>query len=129
MSDSDALERLKNRSRPTVPSRDLTLTSGSTDTSIPRYQETQKPSTSIDELKTKQSTMRLEAGLSDSMQAICQDQRISREVLIEALFEYCEANPEAWQVVVTNAKLKADYRQKIANQRRAQSMMQKFTST
>jgi chemotaxis protein histidine kinase CheA len=78
------------------------------------------------ELETKQSTLRLEAKLSDRLQALCREQGICREVLIEAMFEYCEENSEVLSGVLAQAGEKNDYRQEIANRRRAKSMMEKF---
>lgn len=130
---SDALERLKQRNRPSVKSRDTSLDTGSLDTSIPRTQVSEIPETSLNQttvskqpLQTKQSTLRLEQGVSDRLQDMCRKNGICREVLIEAMFEYCEANPEFLSVVLTEAIAKNDYRQQVANMRRAKSMMQKF---
>jgi len=161
---SDALDRLRNRNRPTVPARDASLTSTapvapvipiapidsiSQDTSTSRYQRPETPklqdtSTSryqrpetpklqdsrhLDSeppLQTKQSTMRLEQGLSDRLQEVCRANGISREVLIEALFEYSEAHPEMLKEVLIEANAKNEHRQQIANLKRARSMMEKF---
>ena len=75
---------------------------------------------------SKQSTIRLEAETSDRLQEACRLNGLSREVLIEALFLYCEADTSVWQAVVSEAKKRAEHRQQIANLRRAHSMMQKF---
>jgi hypothetical protein len=127
---TDALERLKGRSRPTVPSRDASLTlSKVPDTQTPGYLEVQvstSPELKPPALHTKQTTMRLEQGLGDRLQELCRDNGISREVLIEAMFEYCEANPSALEAVLRAAQAKNEMRQQIANQKRAQSMMQRF---
>lgn len=131
---SDALERLKQRNRPNVKSRDTSLDSGSPDTSISRNQENQIPendenqaNVSKQPLQTKQSTLRLEQGVSSRLQEVCRENGICREVLIEAMFEYCEANPEFLSAVLSEAITKNDYRQQVANMRRAKSMMQKFS--
>lgn len=131
---SDALERLKQRNRPNVKSRDTSLTSGSPDTSISRNQEPQIPNNSENQatiskqpLQTKQSTLRLEQGVSSRLQEVCRENGICREVLIEAMFEYCEANPEFLSAVLSEAITKNEYRQQVANMRRAKSMMQKFS--
>ncbi len=138
---SDALERLKNRNCPSVPDRDASLTpssvtSTSLDISTHRNLDS-KVSTDSDaptpsnqeveqSLQTKQSTLRLEVGVSDRLQNLCRENGICREVLIEAMFDYCEANSETLQVVLAEAKVKNDHRQQIANQKRAKSMMQRF---
>lgn len=138
---SDALERLKSRHRPTVPSRDASLapaalTSINQDISTSRNLDLQKSDIeavkelSIQEvpkpLETKQTTLRFEKGMSDRLQELCRENDICREVLIEAMFEYCEGNEEALQAVLAEAKVKNDHRQQIANQKRAKSMMDRF---
>jgi hypothetical protein len=78
------------------------------------------------ELQTKRSTFRMEANLIDRLHTFCRRQNISREVLIEAMFEYMEAHPDAMASVLDEATAKNDYRQQIANRKRAEAMMQKF---
>lgn len=99
--------------------------SSSQDISISRYQDT-KVSTHP-ELKTKQSTIRLEAELSERLSELCKANGISREVLIEALFEHYEADPQVWQAILALAKAKGEQRMQVANMKRAQSMMQRFS--
>lgn len=141
---SDALERLKHRNRPVVPSRDASLSSASPnseslDTLMSRHLEVKNSGTSGmnqgdakdgadpgTELQTKQSTLRLEQGISDRLQSLCRTQGLCREVLIEALFEQAERSPEALQVVLAQAREKQEQRQQVANQRRAKSMMERF---
>ena len=166
---NDALERLKKRQRPNVPSRDASLSSPSQDISTSRYQETktsrdqdteisrdqdsetsrdQDSETSRDQdteisgdqdtdieisgkppeqLLTKQSTLRLEASLSQRLSEVCQDNGLSREVLIEALFEHYSNDPEAWQAILAEAKRRGERRMQMANLKRAKSMMQRFS--
>src|SRR4028118_1122908 len=135
---NDALERLKNRQRPSVPSRDTSLspsvdisTSGyqespSVDISTSGYQENQVSRQEPEQLLTKQSTLRLEASLSQRLSEVCQNNGISREVLIEALFEHYSNDPEAWQAILTEAKRRGERRMQMANLKRAKSMMQRF---
>lgn len=135
---SDALERLKNRNRPIVPNRDASLSPAPTsvDTSTPRNLETQVSTTPafqtsmipevVPLLQTKQSTLRLEQGVSDRLQEVCRDNGICREVLIEAMFEFCEQHQEALRSVLVEARSKNEQRQQIANQKRAKSMMERF---
>jgi hypothetical protein len=81
----------------------------------------------VQEIETKQSTLRLEAQVSERLQVLCREQGVCREVLIEAMFEYLEVNPKALSKVLNQAKEKNDYRQQLANYRRAKSMMEKFS--
>ena len=78
------------------------------------------------ELQTKRSTFRLEAELIERLHTFCRRRGLSREVLIEAMFEYMEAHPEALDEVVSQASQKHEYRQQIANRKRAEAMMSKF---
>lgn len=75
---------------------------------------------------TKRSTFRLDADLIERLHSFCRQQGLSREVLIEAMYEYMEANPEALAQVVENASQKHDHRQQLANRKRAEAMMSKF---
>jgi len=79
-----------------------------------------------DEPLTKRSTFRLDADLIERLHNFCRHQGLSREVLIEAMYEYMEANPEALAQVVENASQKHDHRQQLANRKRAEAMMSKF---
>ena len=78
------------------------------------------------ELKTKRSTFRLEAEVLDRMQTLCRRQSICREVLVEAMYEYIEDHPEAMNEVLVAANKKNEYRQQLANRKRAETMMNKF---
>ena len=139
MSD-DALERLKKRPRPSVPSRDASIsasadisTSGyqespSVDISTSGYQENQVSRQEPEELLTKQSTLRLEASLSQRLSEVCQNNGISREVLIEALFEHYSNDDQAWQAILMEAKRRGERRMIVANIKRAKSMMQRFSN-
>lgn len=168
---SDALDRLRNRQRPTVPNRDVSLNSRSPDISISRNRDSQIPDISasgdsetfqetdpekpvmeetqpprpkessnkrypdietstvpdIERLDTKQSTLRLEADLSDRLQTLCRSQGICREVLLEALFEHFESNLDVQPEILAAAQSKNEHRQHIANLKRAQSMMKRFS--
>ncbi len=135
---NDALERLKNRQRPSVPNRDTSLspsvdisTSGyqespSVDISTSGYQENQVSRQEPEQLLTKQSTLRLEASLSQRLSEVCQNNGISREVLIEALFEHYSNDHQAWQAILAEAKRRREHRMQVANIKRAKSMMQRF---
>lgn len=141
---SDALERLKQRQRPTVPSRNTSLESQSLDISIPesldnsmsRNLDTPIPE-SLDKgmsksqpksLATKQTTIRLETKLLERVTKVCAKENLSREVLFEALFEHYEQDSGAWESILSQAKEKAGHRLAIANRKRAKTMMQRFNS-
>jgi hypothetical protein len=112
--------------------------STSLDTSTSRHQDLQNSTyleTPISDtlepeqiLKTKQTTLRLEQGIGDRLQDLCRENSICREVFIEAMFEYSEANPEVLQKILSEATNKNEQRQQIANLKRARSMMERFGS-
>ncbi|WOD37350.1 hypothetical protein [Nodosilinea sp. E11] len=91
-----------------------------------RHIDIQTPRPLDDEPPTKRSTFRLDADLIQRLHNFCRHQGLSREVLIEAMYEYMEANPEALAQVVDNASQKHDHRQQLANRKRAEAMMSKF---
>ena len=169
---SDALDRIKQRKRPSVPPRDTAIASSpdtqksrytdsethlspdipnsrQPDPETPRRPDTQTPKdpetetstppefqdsrhtevqTHVPELVTKRSTFRLEADLIERLHAYCRQQGISREVLIEAMFEHMEAHPDTLATVVQTATAKHEQRQQAANRKRAEKMMEKFGS-
>lgn len=142
---NDALERLKQRIKPKVESREVALsppktengwsesapvaTNGAriTDREKARARESQKTSQSPSlNLETKQSTIRLEKSLATRLNQECQNQEISREVLIEALFVYYEQNSSVQRKILLAAQKRQQQRTEVANYRRAKSMMEKF---
>ena len=174
----DALERLRNKAKPTVPHRDLSTIPNSTDNDeslsrpnsvildeaattneadtagdqaktvdlldsrnqdveisaitdavrkspLPVSTLNNLSSSSMD-LKTKQSTIRLEQKLSQELSRKCQEEEISREVFIEALFVYFKNHQSIRSKVLAEARKRDRQRQKIANYRRAKSMIERF---
>ncbi|BAZ47251.1 hypothetical protein NIES4102_42970 (plasmid) [Chondrocystis sp. NIES-4102] len=127
----DALERLRNRTRPAVETRDLPLISPeSSENPTSNHQfmrvETEQETTSWANMETKQSTVRLEKNLTQRINQLCQSEEISREVLFESLFLYFEAHNSVQNKVLTEARKRDRKRQKIANYRRAKSMIERF---
>jgi hypothetical protein len=162
----DALERLRNRVKPTVESRDLSpipsvnnhqnqdkdeasstfntqkdsSNSSNQDieistsknleklSSLSKSVEDELDSSSMD-IETKQSTVRLEKKLSQRLTQQCQSEEISREVFLEALFVYFENHKSIQSKVLQEARKRDGQRQKLANYRRAKSMIERFSGT
>jgi hypothetical protein len=80
------------------------------------------------DLKTKQSTVRLEQQLSQRLSELCLHEEVSREVFLEALFVYFENHKSMQPKVLQEARKRDRQRQKIANYRRAKSMIERFGS-
>ena len=76
----------------------------------------------------KQTTLRLEKGLSDDLQALCQREQICREVLIEAMFLKISNTPELREIVIAQARERQRKRTAVANRKRAVSMMQRVSN-
>ncbi|MGL6344773.1 MAG: hypothetical protein ACRC80_37180, partial [Waterburya sp.] len=85
-------------------------------------------SSSMD-IETKQSTVRLEKKLSQRLTQQCQSEEISREVFLEALFVYFENHKSMQSKVLQEARKRDGQRQKLANYRRAKSMIERFSGT
>lgn len=103
--------------------------SRSEDIQISRHRESRISSASLDQsedIEVKRSTFRLEVGLISRLHRLCQDKGISREVMIESMFEYMEKNPAAMDQAVKEAEVKNARRQQIANRKRARAMIEKF---
>lgn len=152
----DALERLRNKAKPKVESRDLSTvppntvvqnlattpinsdnnkTSGNPDIEISTLSDIEKSpsSANIDEqssvglnFATKQTTIRLEKQILQEITVVCQESEISREVLIEAFFVYFVGNKSAQAKIIKEARKRDDRRKEIANQRRAKSMIERY---
>ena len=142
---NDALERLKKRVKPKVESREVALSPPKTETGLgesnplatktgvrtetERVREIDRAETSQSQslnLETKQSTFRLEKSLAARLNQECQNQEISREVLIEALFVHYEQNSSVQRKILLAAQKRQQQRTAVANYRRAKSMMKKF---
>lgn len=77
-------------------------------------------------MKTKASTLRLEETIATELTFLCKREGISREVLVEAMFLYCQENPSALESVLEEARTRNEKRQEISNRKRAQTMMKRF---
>ncbi|WP_239112173.1 hypothetical protein [Halomicronema sp. CCY15110] len=108
-------------------SESTSLTPQIEEASDSRYQDVETSALQdVKTLDTKQSTLRLETGLSDRLHALCRSEGICREVLLEAMFEHLEANPNLQRAILSVAAEKNEHRQYIANLKRAQSMMKRL---
>ena len=140
---NDALDRIRQKKRPTVPSREDEMKSDSAaqeqnktapnqdsevssnqntetnlglDIKIPRYLD----------LKTKASTLRLEEKIATELTQLCKEEGISREVMVEAMFLYCQDHPSVLEAVLEEARIRNEQRQEISNRKRARTMMKRF---
>ncbi|MFP4134366.1 MAG: hypothetical protein ACLFTJ_09445 [Halothece sp.] len=139
---NDALDRVRQKKRPTVPSRESEMKSDSTqeqnktssnqDSEVSSNQDTET-NRSLDtkisryqDLKTKASTLRLEEKIATELTQLCKEEGISREVVVEAMFLYCQNHPSVLEAVLEEARTRNEERQEISNRKRAQTMMKRF---
>ena len=149
---SDALDRIRQRTKPKVAPRDSSLvspgsqyldiqTSRHIDASTPtpqtdnsgqvdalnsRHTDIQTSESPDEDFSTKRSTFRLESSLIERLHTRCRRHGLSREVLIEAMYDYMEDHPEAMEQVMTLAQEKHEQRLQLANRKRAEAMFRKF---
>ena len=149
---SDALDRIRQRTKPKVAPRDSSLisptsqhldtqtsrhidvltsalqgdNSGQVDALKSRHINIQTPKSPDDDFSTKRSTFRLESSLIERLHTRCRRHGLSREVLIEAMYDYMEDHPEAMEQVMTLAQEKHEQRLQLANRKRAEAMFRKF---
>ena len=104
-------------------------TPGNLNTKTSRYPDIQI-SITPDEISfpVKQTTLRLEKSLSDDLQALCQQEQICREVLIEAMFLEMMNVPELRNSIIARSRERQRKRTAVANHKRAVSMMQRVSN-
>ena len=105
------------------------LISGSTEVEVSEHPDIQI-STLSEEISfvVKQTTLRLEKGLSDDLQALCQREQICREVLIEAMFLGLLSVPELREGIIIQARERQRKRTAVANHKRVLSMVQRVSN-
>lgn len=151
---SDALNRIRQKKRPSVPPRNETVESSlSQEPQVTSNQDsenstTQDTNVSISQddkttesqdtktsryqdakiLKTKASTLRLEQSIATELTLLCKQEGISREVFVEAMFLYCQNHPEILESVLEQAQARHYQRQEISNRKRAETMIKRFSN-
>jgi hypothetical protein len=130
---ADALDRLKNRQRPTVDTRDSSIIksdhddAGTQNPSSPDIQISTLPdSKAPPSLEVKNTTLRLETVIGEELQSLCQGQKICREVFIESMFLQVQADPDLLSRILLGAQERQKKRTAVANHKRAVTMMNRL---
>jgi hypothetical protein len=152
---SNALDRLVNKKKPTVPPRIdvveeiLPIPSEPkeeiaqlTQDAIKNLSQDSKTSLSQDsnaetslmvselrqgdDFETVRNTIRLDRVIDDSLRQLCHDERITKETLLEAAYLYLEAHPTELKQVVRTARQRLQRRKAIADYKRAKTMQERF---
>ncbi|MEH1870039.1 hypothetical protein CDG77_33940 [Nostoc sp. 'Peltigera membranacea cyanobiont' 213] len=147
---SDVFERLKKKTRPSVPARDTTLVKVQYDnllndkiTEFSHLPEKPKPdldseevindkvSTSNQEQQLEltqiiRRTIRLEQDIDTKLDTFCNVNKITRDTFLEAAFIVCSENEELLQEVLNQARKRYQQRKQAGEQRKFQTLAKKI---
>ena len=131
---TNALERLINRQKPVVPSRDDVVNNiKPQDIKTPRHQdsvasEPQDSSISInpDNFETIRNTTRIESNVDQALRNFCQQNKITKETWFEAAYLYLSKQPDVMDEVIELASQRLLERKQIADHRRAVAMQKRL---
>lgn len=133
----DAFDRLKNRSRATVPVRDASLTKEVTDvkTEFSHLEKVEAPDSELTPPNSENAeefpevvrrTVRLEQQVDEELERLCSRERITRETFLEAVYLVCNDKPEILQEVLAIAKQRYQQRKTAGEKRKFQTMGKKY---
>jgi hypothetical protein len=129
---ADALDRIKNRQRPTVETRDSSIIKPDHDagtqnpSSLDIQISTLPDSKAPPSLEVKNTTLRLETAIGEELQSLCQGKKICREVFIESMFLQVQADPDLLERILLGAQERQKKRTAVANHKRAVTMMNRL---
>lgn len=147
---SDVFERLKKKTRPSVPARDTTLVKVQHDnlqndeiTKFSHLPEKPKPDLDSEEVindKVSTSnqeqhlelpqiirrTIRLEQDIDTNLDSFCNVNKITRDTFLEAAFLVCSENEELLQEVLNQARKRYQQRKQAGEQRKFQTLAKKI---
>lgn len=147
---SDVFERLKKKTRPSVPARDTTLVKVQHDnllndqiTEFSHLPEKPKPDLDSEEVindKVSTSnqeqhlelpqiirrTIRLEQDIDTNLDSFCNVNKITRDTFLEAAFLVCSENEELLQEVLKQARKRYQQRKQAGEQRKFQTLAKKI---
>lgn len=147
---SDVFERLKKKTRPSVPARDTTLVKVQHDnllndqiTEFSHLPEKPKPDLDSEEVindKVSTSnqeqhlelpqiirrTIRLEQDIDTNLDSFCNVNKITRDTFLEAAFIVCSENEELLQEVLKQARKRYQQRKQVGEQRKFQTLAKKI---
>jgi hypothetical protein len=133
----DAFDRLKNRSRATVPPRDATLTKELIDVKT-EFSHSANEGTSVTPSAPSKSeevegfpevvrrTIRLEQQVDEELERLCTREKITRETFLEAVYLVCNDKPEILQEVLEIARQRYRQRKTAGEKRKFQTMGKKM---
>ncbi|QLE52834.1 hypothetical protein FD724_33230 (plasmid) [Nostoc sp. C057] len=147
---SDVFERLKKKTRPSVPARDTTLVKVQHDnllndqiTEFSHLPEKPKPDLDSEEVindKVSTSnqeqhlelpqiirrTIRLEQDIDTKLDTFCNVNKITRDTFLEGAFIVCSENEELLQEVLNQARKRYQQRKQAGEQRKFQTLAKKI---
>lgn len=133
---TDAFDRLKNRSRATVPLRDASIVKEINDEktefshSVSNEVRTGEIASEIQEdldlFEVTRRTIRLEQTVDSNLEVLCNREKITRETFLEAAYLICAEKPELMQEMLDLAKQRYRQRKTAGERRKFQTMEKKF---
>lgn len=117
------VDRIKNRSRASVPERNMSLVEPAT--IEPNAVSASPPNPDLEGLPEVASRrqIRLETNLDDEIETFCKEQKITVETYFEALHLACRNQPELLQHITQEAKERLKNRKKAGKIRRLQTQI------
>jgi hypothetical protein len=137
---SDVFDRLKNRQRPIVQTRDTSIQSkpdevGKDEMTKVSHSEIANSSNLIvdhqphqdEEIEISRRTVRLDMDIDKKLDSLCTTQKITRDTFIESAFILCSMNKEFMGEVIKEARQRYDQRKQIGEKRKLKTMTNKLT--
>jgi hypothetical protein len=146
MKQEDALERLMQRQRPSVPLRAQGLEAEIASAEVRSIHtdaresdhlngngavyadvnESVSQGEKVSEPKRVRTTTRLDAEVDKGLRTLCMDERITKEVWFEAAYLYLAEHPEAMTAVVGMARERYQYRKRAAEWKKLATMQKRL---
>ena len=147
---SDVFERLKKKTRPSVPARDTTLVKVQhenllndqftkfshladqaeldldSEKVIKDKVSTSNQEQQIESPQIIRRTIRLEQDIDTNLDSFCNVNKITRDTFLEAAFLVCSENEELLQEVLNQAKKRYQQRKQAGEQRKFQTLAKKI---
>ncbi len=134
MTDRDAFERLKSRTRATVPIRNSSLTETNNDQKTD-FSHSVINEVSQDKINNSSSsevtrrTLRIDRDLDEGLERLCGKAKITRETFLEAAYLACTLDPNLMESVLADAQQRYRHRKQTGEQRKFETMKGKYATT
>lgn len=129
---TDAFDRLKRKNKPSVPPRDASLVKKQNDsmTEISHsMSEISQADQDVEPLpEVVRRTVRIEEEIDSQLNELCQQEKITKEVFLEAAYELCQQDTDVLEQVLEIAKSRYVKRKTAGEIRKLKTMEKKLRS-